>query len=64
MKEALTSYSEVAESERYDWPLSSFVRGVLAKFDLPDCHRLLTAKGLRMIDVDKRGPSSAEGANA
>lgn len=64
LKEALTSYFEVAESERYDWPLSSFVRGALAKFDLPDCHRLLTAKGLRMIDVDKRGPPSAEGANA
>ncbi|HEY2250542.1 MAG TPA: prolyl oligopeptidase family serine peptidase, partial [Planctomycetaceae bacterium] len=37
LKNALTSYADVAESESYTWPLSSFVPGVLEKFDLPDC---------------------------
>jgi dienelactone hydrolase len=40
----LPSYSEVAESESYDWPLSAFLPGVLRKFDLPDCYRALGAK--------------------
>lgn len=46
---ALTSYRDVAESEEYRWPLSSFVPGVLAQFDLPDCYRALAAKQLRQI---------------
>ncbi len=50
LKNALTSYREVAESETYDWPLSSFLPGVLEAFDLPDCYRALRAKGLRQID--------------
>lgn len=50
LKNALTSYSDVAESEEYRWPLSSFVRGVLEKFDLPDCYAALAAKQLRQID--------------
>src|SRR5262249_50613803 len=51
LKNALTSYREVAESETYDWPLSSFVPGVLESFDLPDCYRALRSKGLRQIDL-------------
>jgi len=50
LKNALTSYSEIAESEEYRWPLSSFIPGVLAKFDLPDCYRALAAKQLRQIE--------------
>ena len=50
LKNALTSYSAVAESELYDWPLSSFVPGGLASFDLPDCYRALAAKKLRQVD--------------
>ena len=49
-KNALTSYSDVAESEEYRWPLSSFVAGVLEKFDLPDCYRALGAKRLQQIE--------------
>jgi dienelactone hydrolase len=49
LKNALTSYRAVAESETYSWPLSSFVPGVLEKFDLPDCYRALKARGLRQI---------------
>ncbi|WP_348542977.1 prolyl oligopeptidase family serine peptidase [Chthoniobacter sp.] len=50
LKNALTSYSDVAESEEYRWPLSCFVPGVLAKFDLPDCYRALAAKQLRQVE--------------
>jgi dienelactone hydrolase len=50
LKNALTSYRDVAESELYAWPLSAFVPGVLEHFDLPDCYRALKIKGLRQID--------------
>lgn len=50
LKNALTSYAEVATSELYGWPLSAFVPGVLAAFDLPDCYRALEAKKLRQIE--------------
>ncbi len=50
LKNALTSYADVAESEEYDWPLSALVPNVLSRFDLPDCYRTLAAKQLRQID--------------
>jgi dienelactone hydrolase/pimeloyl-ACP methyl ester carboxylesterase len=50
LKNALTSYSEIAESEQYAWPLSTLLPGVLESFDLPDCYRTLQRKGLRMIE--------------
>jgi len=50
LKNAMTSYSEVAEAERYGWPLSSFVPGSLKKVDLPDCYRALEGKKLRQIE--------------
>jgi dienelactone hydrolase len=50
LKHALTSYADVAESEDYTWPLSSFLPGVLAQFDLTDCYRELQAKKLRQIE--------------
>jgi dienelactone hydrolase len=50
LKEGLTAYRDVAEAETYSWPLSAFVPGVLAAFDLPDCYRGLAAKGLRHLD--------------
>jgi hypothetical protein len=51
LKQALTSYGEVAEAEDYDWPLSAFIPDVLKHFDLPDCYRALAAKGLVQIDM-------------
>lgn len=57
LKNALKSYSEVAEATSYEWPLALLVRGVLQRFDLPDCYRALEAKGLRM--VDPWGPGAA-----
>jgi dienelactone hydrolase len=50
LKHALSSYSAVAESESYTWPLSSFVPAVLQTFDLPDCYRALAARKLRLVE--------------
>ncbi len=50
LKNALTSYAAIAESEDYDWPLSALVPNALTSFDLPDCYRILSAKGLRSIE--------------
>jgi dienelactone hydrolase len=50
LKNALTSYSDIAESEDYAWPLSTLLPGVLSVFDLPDCYEALEAKGLRQIE--------------
>jgi hypothetical protein len=50
LKNALTSYAAVAESESYQWPLSTLLPNVLARFDLPDCYRVLERKGLRQIE--------------
>ena len=51
LKHALSSYSDVAEAEDYDWPLSSFLPEVLKTFDLPECYRALEAKRLRQIEL-------------
>lgn len=59
LKNALTSYAEIAESEQYRWPLAAFVPNVLAAFDLPDCYRVLGAKQLRQIEP--WGPVPAAG---
>jgi dienelactone hydrolase len=50
LKNALTSYSDVAKSQDYAWPLSTLLPGVLSEFDLPDCYRALAAKKLRVIE--------------
>lgn len=50
LKNALTSYQEVAESQDYAWPLSTLVPNVLSSFDLPDCYHALQAKSLRQIE--------------
>jgi dienelactone hydrolase len=50
LKNALTSYADLAESETYQWPLSAFLPGVLEQFDLPACYRALGAKKLRQIE--------------
>jgi dienelactone hydrolase len=59
LKNALTSYAEIAESEQYQWPLSALVPDVLAHFDLPDCYRALAAKQLRQIEPWGAVPPSA-----
>ena len=41
LKGALNSYLAVAEAEEYDWPLSTFLPGVLERFDLPEVYETL-----------------------
>lgn len=58
LKQGLQSYSAIAESEDYNWPLSSFVPGILRRFDLDDCYRELSErKQLKLIDP--QGPTAS-----
>lgn len=50
LKRALKSYSQIAESKHYDWPLSALLPGVLKHFDLPDCYAELSTKKLKLIE--------------
>ncbi|MBL9199041.1 MAG: acetylxylan esterase [Opitutaceae bacterium] len=50
LKNALTSYDDIAQNEAYRWPLSCLVPDVLKSFDLPDCYRALAAKKPRQIE--------------
>jgi pimeloyl-ACP methyl ester carboxylesterase len=58
LKNALTSYADVAEADDYRWPLSALVPGILRTFDLPDCYRALEPKRLRQIEP--RGAAGIE----
>ena len=51
LKNALTSYTDIAESETYAWPLSALVPDILKSFDLPDCYRTLQNKKLKQINL-------------
>ncbi|HEY7118433.1 MAG TPA: acetylxylan esterase [Tepidisphaeraceae bacterium] len=50
LKNTPTSYAAIAQAENYTWPLSTFIPGVLGRFDLPDCYRALEAKSLKQIE--------------
>lgn len=50
LKSPLASYGELAQTEIYDWPLSSLAPDVLHEFDLPECYRELEKrKKLRTV---------------
>jgi hypothetical protein len=49
LKHALTSYSDIAESESYNWPLASFLPEVIKRFDLPDCYAALSSKKIKQV---------------
>jgi len=51
LKQAPSSYSDIAEAEDYAWPLSSFIPNVLQTFDLPDCYRELGTTRLQQIEL-------------
>ena len=51
--ESLDSYDSVASREEYDWPMSSFITGVLAHFDLPEVYRVLAGKQLQRVATAK-----------
>ncbi|RJP32044.1 MAG: hypothetical protein C4527_06705 [Candidatus Omnitrophota bacterium] len=50
LKNAMSSYAEIAQTEYYDWPLSALLPNVLERFDLPDCYQALEGKKLTMIE--------------
>jgi pimeloyl-ACP methyl ester carboxylesterase len=50
LRNALTSYAELAETADYDWPLATLLPDVLSEFDLPECYAALEEKHLRSID--------------
>ena len=50
--EAPESFHQIAMNEFYQWPLSSFVPGILEYLDLPDVYRSLEKRmGVRFIDA-------------
>ena len=52
LKQGLTSYAAIAESENYNWPLSTLPPSILSRFDLPDCYRDLgSSRKLKQIDM-------------
>ncbi len=50
LKNALTSYQDIAESQDYAWPLSTLVPNILTTLDLPDCYKALRQENLRQIE--------------
>ncbi len=50
LKNALTSYQEVAQTEDYKWPYAVMLPNVLAAFDLPDVYAALEARGLKNLE--------------
>lgn len=50
LKQAPTSYGDIAAADIYGWPVSSFPRNVLKRFDLTDVYRELAAKKLKLIE--------------
>jgi len=51
LKNALTSFGDLATNEDYHWPYAAIVPGVLKHFDLPDCYAELQAKKLHNFEV-------------
>jgi dienelactone hydrolase/pimeloyl-ACP methyl ester carboxylesterase len=52
LKQGLTSYAAIAETEDYNWPLSTLPPGILARLDLPDCYReVASTRKLRQIEM-------------
>ena len=50
LKNALGSFSEVAETENYKWPYAALLPDVLKHFDLPDVYRSLEEKKLSSLE--------------
>jgi hypothetical protein len=59
LQKSPTSYADLASSEIYKWPPSSFVPGVLERFDLTDVYRELAEKKLKLLE-----PCGTGGPNA
>jgi pimeloyl-ACP methyl ester carboxylesterase len=59
LKNALTSWTEIAETEDYKWPYAALPPGVLKHFDLPDCRKALAGRAFK--DLEPWG--AADGMN-
>jgi len=46
LKNALSSFHDIAVDSEYQWPYAVMLPGVLQHWDLPDCYRELQARGL------------------
>jgi dienelactone hydrolase len=49
--DSLDSFSEIAETEYYQWPLSYMAPNILSEFDLPDCYNELKRRNISVINV-------------
>ena len=59
LKNALTSYQDVAEAVDYNWPLALLPPGILEHFDLPECYRELESRRLRIVEPWGANPQAA-----
>ncbi|TDU81735.1 acetyl xylan esterase AXE1 [Prosthecobacter fusiformis] len=50
LKNALSSYQDVATDPEYQWPYAFMLPNVLTHFDLPDCYAALAGKKLRNLE--------------
>lgn len=50
LKNALTSFTEIAEDPSYQWPYAIMLPNVLTHFDLPECYADLANKKLQNIE--------------
>ena len=50
LKNALHSFSELAQAEDYHWPFAALLPAVLKSFDLPDIYQELQSKGIKSIE--------------
>lgn len=51
LKNPLQSFSDIAESTFYNWPVSALPMKILHYFDLPDCYRELKRKNIELVDA-------------
>ena len=50
LKNALSSFQEIATNADAKWPHAVMLPGGLRHFDLPDCYAELKSKNLRLIE--------------
>jgi dienelactone hydrolase len=50
LKNALSSFHEIATNPEYSWPYAVMLPNVLAHFDLPDCYAALNTKKLKNLE--------------
>lgn len=59
LKNAPTSFKEIAQTEDYQWPYASLLYGVLEHFDLPECYEALKEK--KLVNLEPWGATQGMG---